>query len=53
MALVRMMPSAFVFFMVMGLIMLGVATPTEAAATGVVGALDARRLLPRAVAGRC
>jgi TRAP-type mannitol/chloroaromatic compound transport system permease large subunit len=25
-----MVPSAFVFFMVMGLIMLGVATPTEA-----------------------
>ncbi len=39
MALIRMVPSAFVFFMVMGLIMLGVATPTEAAATGVVGAL--------------
>ena len=39
MALARMVPSAFVFFMVMGLIMLGVATPTEAAATGVVGAL--------------
>jgi tripartite ATP-independent transporter DctM subunit len=39
MALVRMLPSVFVFFMVMGLIMLGVATPTEAAATGVVGAL--------------
>jgi tripartite ATP-independent transporter DctM subunit len=39
MALIRMIPSAFVFFMVMGLILLGVATPTEAAATGVVGAL--------------
>jgi len=38
-ALARMVPSVFVFFMVMGLIMLGVATPTEAAATGVVGAL--------------
>ena len=35
----RMLPSAFVFFMVMGLIILGVATPTEAAATGVLGAL--------------
>ena len=35
----RMLPSAFVFFMVMGLIMLGIATPTEAAATGVLGAL--------------
>ena len=33
------LPCAFVFFMVMGLIMFGVATPTEAAATGVFGAL--------------
>jgi tripartite ATP-independent transporter DctM subunit len=39
MALLRMVPSLFVFFMVMGLIMLGVATPTEAAATGVFGAI--------------
>jgi TRAP-type mannitol/chloroaromatic compound transport system permease large subunit len=39
MALVRMLPCCFVFFMVMGLIMLGVATPTEAAATGVAGAI--------------
>ena len=39
MALVRMLPSVFVFFMVMGLIMLGIATPTEAAATGVLGAI--------------
>jgi len=38
-ALARMLPSLLVFFMVMGLIMLGVATPTEAAATGVLGAL--------------
>jgi tripartite ATP-independent transporter DctM subunit len=38
-ALARMVPSLFVFFMVMGLIMLGIATPTEAAATGVLGAL--------------
>lgn len=38
-ALARMLPPLFVFFMVMGLIMLGVATPTEAAATGVLGAL--------------
>jgi tripartite ATP-independent transporter DctM subunit len=38
-ALARMLPCAFVFFMVMGLIMLGIATPTEAAATGVAGAL--------------
>ena len=33
------LPCAFVFFMVMGLIMFGVATPTEAAATGVFGAI--------------
>ena len=38
-AVLRMVPCVFVFFMVMGLIMLGVATPTEAAATGVFGAL--------------
>jgi tripartite ATP-independent transporter DctM subunit len=39
MALVRMLPCGFIFFLVMGLVMLGVATPTEAAATGVFGAL--------------
>jgi tripartite ATP-independent transporter DctM subunit len=38
-AILRILPCAFVFFMVMGLIMFGVATPTEAAATGVFGAL--------------
>jgi tripartite ATP-independent transporter DctM subunit len=38
-ALIRIVPCAFVFFMVMGLIMFGVATPTEAAATGVAGAI--------------
>ena len=38
-AVLRMLPCAFVFFMVMGLIMFGVATPTEAAATGVFGAI--------------
>src|SRR5262245_57449001 len=38
-ATLKMLPSALVFFMVMGLIMLGIATPTEAAATGVLGAL--------------
>jgi tripartite ATP-independent transporter DctM subunit len=38
-ALLRILPCAFVFFMVMGLIMFGVATPTEAAATGVFGAI--------------
>ena len=38
-AVLRMLPCSFVFFMVMGLIMFGVATPTEAAATGVAGAV--------------
>jgi len=38
-ALAKMLPSLLVFFMVMGLIMLGIATPTEAAATGVLGAI--------------
>ena len=38
-AVLQMLPCSFVFFMVMGLIMLGVATPTEAAATGVFGAM--------------
>jgi tripartite ATP-independent transporter DctM subunit len=39
MAALRILPSSFIFFMVMGLVMLGIATPTEAAATGVAGAL--------------
>jgi tripartite ATP-independent transporter DctM subunit len=39
MAVMRMIPAVFIFFMVMGLIMLGVATPTEAAATGVFAAV--------------
>lgn len=38
MAIARMLPVSLIFFMVVGFIMLGVATPTEAAATGVVGA---------------
>ena len=38
-ALVRMLPFSLVIFFVMGLIMLGIATPSESAATGVVGAL--------------
>ncbi len=38
-ALLKMMPSALIFFLVMGLVMLGVATPTESAATGVFGSL--------------
>ncbi len=38
-ALLRMLPSTLIFFLVMGLVMLGVATPTEAAGTGVFGAI--------------
>lgn len=38
-ALVRTLPFVIVIFSVMGFIMLGVATPSESAATGVVGAL--------------
>jgi len=38
-ALLKMLPSALIFFLVMGLVMLGVATPTESAATGVFGSL--------------
>ncbi len=38
-AILKMIPSLFIFFLVMGLVMLGIATPTEAAATGVVGAV--------------
>ncbi|MEX3007689.1 TRAP transporter large permease subunit [Hoeflea sp. TYP-13] len=39
MALVRVLPFAIVIFSVMGFIMLGIATPSESAATGVLGAL--------------
>lgn len=38
-AVVRILPFSLVIFFVMGLIMLGVATPSESAATGVVGAI--------------
>lgn len=38
-ALLRMVPFMFIIFMVMGMIMLGIATPGESAATGVVGAV--------------
>jgi tripartite ATP-independent transporter DctM subunit len=38
-ALLQMVPACFIFFLVMGLVMFGIATPTEAAATGVFGAL--------------
>ena len=38
-ALSRILPFSLVIFFVMGLIMLGVATPSESAATGVAGAM--------------
>lgn len=41
MAIFRMLPFTVIIFSVMGLILLGIATPTEAAATGVAGALIA------------
>lgn len=43
-ALKRMLPVVFLFFMVIGLIMLGIATPSEAAASGVLGALVVARI---------
>ena len=39
MALVRILPFAIVIFSVMGFILLGIATPSESAATGVLGAI--------------
>ena len=39
MAMLRMLPCVLIFFLVMGLVLFGVATPTEAAATGVFGAV--------------
>jgi len=39
MALVRTLPFLIVIFSVMGFIMLGIATPSESAATGVIGSL--------------
>ena len=38
-ALLRVLPFALIIFCVMGFILLGVATPSESAATGVLGAL--------------
>lgn len=35
----RLLPVSMIFFMVMGFIMFGIATPTEAAASGVLGSL--------------
>lgn len=38
-ALLRLLPFGFIIFSVMGLMLLGIATPSESAATGVVGAM--------------
>lgn len=38
-ALIRFLPFGVIIFLVVGLIMLGIATPTESAATGVIGSL--------------
>ncbi len=38
-AFIRVLPIGLIFFMVMGFIMLGIATPTESAAAGVLAAL--------------
>jgi tripartite ATP-independent transporter DctM subunit len=38
-AVAQMVPFSIIIFLVIGLIMLGIATPTESAATGVVGAM--------------
>ncbi len=46
-ALARTLPFGFVIFSVMGLILLGIATPNESAATGVIGALIAAALFKR------
>ncbi|MEM7520102.1 MAG: TRAP transporter large permease [Pseudomonadota bacterium] len=46
-ALLDMLPFLFVIFTVMGLIILGIATPSESAATGVVGALVVAALFGR------
>lgn len=47
-ALLRMMPFMFIIFMVMGMIMLGIATPGESAATGVVGSIVVAAMYKRA-----
>ncbi|SDU15504.1 TRAP transporter large permease [Stappia sp. ES.058] len=46
-AIARMLPFLIVVFSVMGLILLGIATPSEAAATGVVGAIVVAALFGR------
>lgn len=50
-ALLRMAPFMFIIFMVMGMIMLGIATPGESAATGVLGAILVAMLYRRASGG--
>jgi tripartite ATP-independent transporter DctM subunit len=51
MAIVNMLPFTMIIFSVMGLILLGIATPTEAAATGVAGALIAAAINRRLTLG--
>ena len=46
-AMARTLPFGFVIFSVMGLILLGIATPNESAATGVIGALIAAALFKK------
>jgi tripartite ATP-independent transporter DctM subunit len=46
-AIARMLPFLIVVFSVMGLILLGIATPSEAAATGVIGAVIVAALFGR------
>ena len=46
-AILHMLPFLIVIFSVMGLILLGIATPSESAATGVVGALIVAALFRR------
>ncbi|MEI4472779.1 TRAP transporter large permease [Frigidibacter sp. MR17.24] len=50
-AVIRMVPFMFIIFMVMGMIMLGIATPGESAATGVIGATLVAMLYRRASLG--
>jgi tripartite ATP-independent transporter DctM subunit len=50
-AFALLLPFSIIIFSVMGLILLGVATPSEAAATGVVGALVVAAIYRRLSAG--
>ena len=49
MAVVRMVPSAFIFFLVMGLVLLGIATPDGSGGNRRIRRGRARGLLPRIV----